>query len=98
MELRSGTPATDLLGPDIRVRILCLSGDITWRSTALDYAGDVLTVTGVSSANGREWPPDMADRLRRARLSAMDRPILTCAAHRRLLAAGALIRWVSATG
>ena len=66
MELRSGTPATDLLGPDIRVRIRCLSGDITWRSTALDYAGDVLTVTGVSNANGREWPPDMADPLRRA--------------------------------
>jgi len=30
------------------------------------------------------------------RQSAMDGHILTCAAHRRILAAGALIRWVSA--
>jgi hypothetical protein len=40
----SATPATDLLGPDIRVRISCLSGNITWRSTVLDHAGGVLTV------------------------------------------------------
>jgi MOSC domain-containing protein YiiM len=50
----------------VRVRIGCLSGDITWRSTVLDCTGDVPTVTGVSSESGRVRLPDLADRLRRA--------------------------------
>lgn len=58
--------ATDLLGPYIRVRIGCLSGDITWRSAVLDHAGGSSYRNGVSRESGRGRPPDLADQLRRA--------------------------------